>query len=584
MENIREGLEKQFTNLYCKKDFEYQLKLAETSASDRKPQVLKKLADMYNEVGIDCKYDQPLSYYEKLFSNLQVCESVVDVNNKIINMMCSLYAEYPKPEEFMERIVNRLDPDTMLSGSLQLRILRRFLQTVNVKENKKYYSKSLKEKIFANGIESIDENIFDALQTKPAEKCDYLPLIQVCHNLAYGIFISPSSTKELLFLFAFAYDMRYYSSKEQSDYDVTRDVEKNLFVDYYCDNLTRFLDSDTGALSGTSDNEPSGIVINPKNFVDIVFVYFLNRNDIMTENKVAGFFTSINKIKKLWKEREGYIPEIKNKYEITPTQSYQSKLNSDFFGLSTEQMISFVLSNYYCDVRYLYVNKKTGELDEGSKGIFEIAFTSNTAFAQYNEILALIKEELSVSEDAIFSEMFDRLDHRTLLNDADLEKRSDFATNSDVKYRIELKQWYENDAIEAMSALGLFDNTAALSEKGFYDPIVNQEQYVKKEFISIIQNIEKRLNPENALCVNDALGVTRTKIIAAYYHYFCLEAGTDALQLGTWISFKDVYEEMGDCLSDYLEDAGYQKISSKNLFDVFVIFLAYCKINDKHIK
>jgi len=262
-----------------------------------------------------------------------------------------------------------LDPDTMLSGSLQLRILRRFLQTVNVKENKKYYSKSLKEKIFANGIESIDENIFDALQTKPAEKCDYLPLIQVCHNLAYGIFISPSSTKELLFLFAFAYDMRYYSSKEQSDYDVTRDVEKNLFVDYYCDNLTRFLDSDTGALSGTSDNEPSGIVINPKNFVDIVFVYFLNRNDIMTENKVAGFFTSINKIKKLWKEREGYIQEIKNKYGdeflellMDVQESVANSLHLDYKRVSDETFdmgeIFFKDDRFWCSLEEMSTPKK----------------------------------------------------------------------------------------------------------------------------------------------------------------------------------------------------------------------------------
>ena len=95
MENVKSDLEQEFTNLYCKKDFEYQLQLAKKSASSRKPQVLKKLADMYNEVGVNCKYDQPLSYYEKLFSKLQVCESVADVNNKIINLMCSLYAEYP---------------------------------------------------------------------------------------------------------------------------------------------------------------------------------------------------------------------------------------------------------------------------------------------------------------------------------------------------------------------------------------------------------------------------------------------------------------------------------------------------------
>ena len=127
------------------------------------------------------------------------------------------------------------------------------------------------------------------------------------------------------------------------------------------------------------------------------------------------------------------MPEAKEQYEHILTRIYQDKLNDAFFALSTEQMIDYVLSNYYCDVRYLYVNKKTGELDEGSKGIFELAFTTNTAYAQYCDILSLIKEELSISEGVVFSKVFDRLDHRTLLNDFDLEKRSDFATNSDVK-------------------------------------------------------------------------------------------------------------------------------------------------------
>ena len=157
MEAIRADWEQQFTNLYCKKDFVHQLDIARTAASDRKPQVLSKLAAMYNAVGIACEYGKPLAYYESLFPQLQVAESVEDINNRIINTMFALYVQYPKPEEFMQRIVNRLDPETMLSGSLELRILRRFLQTVNVKENKKYFSKILGNKVAAEGIESIDK-------------------------------------------------------------------------------------------------------------------------------------------------------------------------------------------------------------------------------------------------------------------------------------------------------------------------------------------------------------------------------------------------------------------------------------------
>lgn len=580
MEAIRADWEQQFTNLYCKKDFVHQLDIARTAASDRKPQVLSKLAAMYNAVGIACEYGKPFAYYESLFPQLQVAENVEDINNRIINTMFALYVQYPKPEEFMQRIVNRLDPETMLSGSLELRILRRFLQTVNVKENKKYFSKILGNKVAAEGIESIDESVFLALTTPPEEECDYLPLLRGCYNLAHGIFISPISTKVLLFLFAFAYDMRYFSSPQEQGYAVQRDVEKNLFVDYYCDNLTRYLASDFDASSGSSDNEPSGIVINPKNFVDAVFVYFLNRNDLTPPKKVSGFFNAVTKITSTWKAQEEFSDEAKSAYESVPTKIYRNKLDDRFFAQTAEQMIQFVLENYYCDVRYTYVNKKTGELSEGSKGAFELSFASNTAFTQYLEILALIKDQLSISEDADFTAAFGRLDHRSLLHDADQEDSEEFHTNTDVKYRIELKQWYEDDSIEAMSALSLLENTAIIGEETFFSPILVPDENEKKKFVTLIQNIEKRLNAEYALCVNDPLNITRTKLIAAYYHYFCLEAGSDALQLGTWRSFKDVYAEMGGCVSAYLSDAGYQRISPKNLFDMFVIFLAYCKVND----
>ena len=412
MENVKSDLEQEFTNLYCKKDFEYQLQLAKKSASSRKPQVLKKLADMYNEVGVVCKYDQPLSYYEKLFSKLQVCESVADVNNKIINLMCSLYAEYPKPEEFMERIVNRLDPDTMLSGSLQLRILRRFLQTINIrgiKGNYKYYSNSLAKQIKEEGIYSIGEEIFKVLDNKSEGKCDYFQLVQASHNLAHGIFISPFATKELLFLFAFAYDMKYYPSQEQADYDVTRDVEKNLFVDYYCDNLTRFLVTDTGASSGISDKEPSGAVINPKNFVDTVFVYFLNQENLSASEKVIGFYASTKDIKESWEEQKGFIPKIKSKYENVATKVYKKHLDETFFSQDVNSMKAFVLDQYYCDARYSYGNNRIG-----TKGIFELPFTTNTAYEQYNNILSLLREEMSLPGDFEFGEAFEAYDGRVV--------------------------------------------------------------------------------------------------------------------------------------------------------------------------
>ena len=515
MEIIKTDIEHQFSDLYSKKDFECELNNAKIAASDRRPQILKKLADMYRRVGIDCPYNQPFTYYEKLLSQLRVSEFIEDVHAKIVNMLCSLYTVYPKPETYMERIVNTLDPESATIPSLRLRILRRFLQNVNVRNNKKYYSKSLKSKIEAEGIDSIDETIFDALENPSEEKCDYIPLLKGCNQLANGIFISPAATQELLFLFAFAYDMRYYPTTASSNYDVARDVEKNLFMDYYSDNLTRFLTADNDPASGSSVKEPSGIGINLKNFVDVVFIYYLNQEQLTGSDKVTGFFTAIHEIKEQWKKKHNYTAESKKKYESTPTVSYQSWLDEAFFTQDTKAMIAFVLAYYYCEVRYTYV---TGEADTphvGSKGIFELSFATNTAYNQYKEILSLI-------EEATMRPIHDQ---------------------------------QNEDSLQA--------HTAALADESFFSAIVGQDREVIADFKTVIANIEKRLNAKVALNVDDAQSVTRTKLISAYYHYFCAAIGDDASS-ENWRSFKDVYDEMTSpaCVNDYLEKAGYQKISA----------------------
>ena len=581
MEGVKSKLEDQFTNLYCKQDFQHQLNIAKKAPNDAKPQSLKKLADMYNAVGVRCEYARSLSYYEGLLKSLQIPDTPRDINQKVMDTLCSLYTEYPTPKEFMQRIVDRLDPDTQLSASLELRILRRFLTTVNVKGNEIYYSSTLEQQIEAEGIDSIGEDIFDVLHHASSAQGNDLRLLKGCYNLAHGNSVSAVSTKELLFLFAFAYDMRYYLSTEADDYDETRDVEKNLFTDYYCDNIARYLVPSSSAAAGTSDNEPSGMVINPKNFVDVLFVYYLNQNGLSAAEKVTGFYKTAKQIKQLWNKQNTYTPERRAEFENKPTKGYLSKLDHTFFALSQAEVIDFVLTNYYCDVRYSYVSQKTGVEGIGSLGIFQLAFTANTAFAQYNSIIELIKEDLSISENTVFAEIFGRLDHRSsLFNDDDAEKKDDFATNANIKYQLELKQWYEQDSIEAMRVYSLFDHTSMLSEDAFRSLIRIENETDRNNFLSIIENTEKKLDPKNALRIDDALNITRTKLVAAYYHYFCLEVGMDAQQRETWKSFSDVYAEMGGCLSDYLRDAGYQEINPKNLFDMLVIFLAYCKIND----
>lgn len=554
MDVVESNIQELFTNLYCKKDFEVLLKIAKKAKADRQPFVLRKLARMLNDVGQTCEYGKSVSYYEKEILNLNIPADTDELNQRLVDTLSSIYATYPQPDEFMQRIVEQLDGGASKTDSLQLRILKRFMKTVNVKENKKYYSKTLARKETVD----IDESIFNVLDNNPAEKCDYIPLVQAAYNLAKGNFVSPVTTKELLFLFAFAYDMRYYSSTNDNNYNLQRDVERNLFEDYYCDNLTRYIYSEDGGKSGNSDKEPTGIGVNPKNYIDVIFIYYLNLESMETSQKVARFYTMISKVRDAWKSKYEYVETRKNIYEDVPTGTYRNKIQTILNGMDEDAFEKYLLDNYYCDVRYTYTNKKTGGIQEGSKGPFELQFAANSAYKQYCLILDLIREELSLP-----GADFSKVDLRVLKDVSKEEAFIDLYTNENSKLANRFCELEMN----------VPDSSAKFFQKGICD---SKE---RKEFVSIIKGIEKRLNPYEALSVTNPESLTRTKMIAAYYHYHCLKYSVYDCE-EDWQSFKDVLEEMKYCLNDYLEDAGYQKISSKNLYDVFVIFFAYCKINN----
>ena len=97
-------------------------------------------------------------------------------------------------------------------------------------------------------------------------------------------------------------------------------------------------------------------------------------------------------------------------------------------------------------------------------------------------------------------------------------------------------------------------------------------------FQDVYKTVIDKIDPKKALTVTDPNNVTRTKVIAAYYHFYVWMMTLNNVG-DTWRSFKEMYDDFSSCIAAYLTDAGYQEISSKNLFDMLVIFSAYCKVN-----
>ena len=103
-------------------------------------------------------------------------------------------------------------------------------------------------------------------------------------------------------------------------------------------------------------------------------------------------------------------------------------------------------------------------------------------------------------------------------------------------------------------------------------------QDMPADFQSVYKPVIEKIDPQKALTNTDSNNVTRTKLIAAYYHFYVWMMTLNDVD-DTWRSFKDIYDDFSSCIAEYLTDAGYQEISSKNLFDMLVIFSAYCKVN-----
>ena len=106
-------------------------------------------------------------------------------------------------------------------------------------------------------------------------------------------------------------------------------------------------------------------------------------------------------------------------------------------------------------------------------------------------------------------------------------------------------------------------------------PIIND---TPDGFKRVYETVIDKIAPQNALTIADPNYITRTKLIAAYYHFYVWMMTLNDVG-DTWRSFNETYEDFSSCVDRYLIDAGYQEISSKNLFDMLVIFSAYCKVN-----
>lgn len=104
-------------------------------------------------------------------------------------------------------------------------------------------------------------------------KPDRTKMASIADDLAAACFSGQHTTRESLYIFAIAFDMTFSArpcgSIKSDDPDYRTDIEKNLFCDYYADNLLN-------PYRRYSEQQVDGYGINYRNAAEIIYLYHLN--------------------------------------------------------------------------------------------------------------------------------------------------------------------------------------------------------------------------------------------------------------------------------------------------------------------
>lgn len=357
-------------------------------------------------------------------------------------------------------------------------------------------------------------------------------LLKLADDLATGKFRVNGITREQLYVFAIAFGMCYYPDTSCSGYDGDRDLVKNLFQDYYHDNLLRYvLDEEYIQNRSCYDAEPTGEGINFKNYVEVIYLYYLSMPELSPLEKLKKAQALIDRCAKDAKKYPARVTAAPD----DRTQLFRGSFLDEMLRLRGEAQ----LKDYICTHYYIYNSAYSGVR-------MMYSARQNTAREIYRALTGRFLEEYPDS----FGAAGDRIE---LNNGLDLPAL--------------LAQLYEDDPAFA-AALG--------SDSRFLALLENLDRKLQTQKSAIFRLYR---DPEAAA----AHSYTRTELITLYYCYF-LNVLQELVEDFGILDLPQLYREFCDGdgirpgINDYLRQCRYQTVSEKNPFDMFVVFALFLEL------
>lgn len=614
MASVLDELEDEFKSIYTTDQWEYCLYALSQAKSDR-PSKLRRLYDMLDESGIAYARGRDNGYYEDLVHNW--CANQ-DPDYTTDRMLLALYRKFEQhlnanaasteqryrafmtPAEYMRSIVNRLcNPDDgWQKDSLRLRILKQFIKYGNYLRGTGIQGKVVIEEAVTQSsgksnptmddvLAAIDDSIFDRLnrsdnydsltKDQRREERRKVELIRMANDLANGLFRTQGSTRQALYMFAMVYGMTFHTQAAGANRYDDRDVEQLLFRGYYMNNLMRFLTEDYQQNVGEYDPDPSGQGINYKNFAEVIYLYYLSRDQspkgkrYTPADRIRLSSQMIKRVKVIDKN-----PDASADGAFVGGTAYYRTYIDEVLEQDEDHLAEY-LGRYDRNTAVKRSRAGDDSTDEDASGYvtvnqMEVQTEQNTAYQVYEAVLDHLQSEYDAASYPIpVREAVAQARLRSV--DVSLENCNYGLWFTDVgAFRKKgcatiLKQSPDADP----ASVDLFMNLLLRINQ-----FMGKTVYEETSSVSAAQE-HKQISTErtNAMYVPNARAITRTSLVVAYYYYY------NALNVERNISstnLQEVFDDIKEGIDPLLEAAYYQPFSGSNLFDVIVAFSSYAYI------
>ena len=596
MNSVSEGLKE--LNLITRDDFRRKIRELELCDEDEKATVLGEIRRMFKAFGVTEIRDDPTADDLKaLLLNTPGIPTREQLSGSVYDKLADLYMRnpFPSPEEYIARIArDRIDP-AWQQDPLRLQLLKSFLRAWDGLQaagcTLAYPAEYVAEK---TGIRKpsaedillhIDDGIFDRAaaekegflreQRELQEKKKLAPtaeekknlnrlieaadgrmrgkfrnirsaagLLKLSEDLASGRFGNDETVREEIYIFAAVFGLTYRTEGAGGwGGGSAADIEDAMFRDYYSNNYLRYVSGrNPGMRNGGEIQNPTGKGINYKNYMEVIFLYYLRR-DLPAAEKLARVYRTAAEVHEAYTDGAGPGPAGG---PVPPTLKYRDDVRIPVPGdsrsvllLDEEPFKAWLVRNCDCS------------LAPKSSQVFSIRSEQQTAVSMYKKLWdyreAARQEELPSGGNP----------------DADGQPQADTGSDCWGLSCFEPRIRSAGAAVKSVEAGETCVDT--LDERTKFDIILYE----------IDRDLKDVRKPEAFLKTGK---VSRSDFMKLYYQCFMDRLGEDDDPSGK--IFSVLWDNFCDGVNQYLVPALFLPVDGRNLYDLVLVYSAYCLSND----